>query len=130
MNLSFTEPNAVASPMRDMLNKVPEVALGFWVIKILATTVGETVADYLAVGAGFGTTVTNLAQIALAVRAPLGQCQSERTTFCPAWHGQSIDGAAWQSGIVWDRAPVGWLLAGIEVAMLIELTCKARAKGV
>ena len=30
-----------------MLNKVPEVTLYFWIIKILATTVGETAADYL-----------------------------------------------------------------------------------
>ena len=32
---------------RTMLNKVPEVTLYFWVIKILCTTVGETAADYL-----------------------------------------------------------------------------------
>jgi hypothetical protein len=30
-----------------MLNKVPEVTLAFWVIKIMSTTVGETGADYL-----------------------------------------------------------------------------------
>ena len=31
-----------------MLNKVPEVTLYFWVIKVLCTTVGETASDYLA----------------------------------------------------------------------------------
>ena len=35
------------SPARAMLNKVPEVTFYFWVIKILATTVGETAADFL-----------------------------------------------------------------------------------
>lgn len=30
-----------------MLNKVPEVTLYFWIIKILCTTVGETAADFL-----------------------------------------------------------------------------------
>jgi uncharacterized membrane-anchored protein len=30
-----------------MLNKVPEVTIYFWIIKILWTTVGETFADYL-----------------------------------------------------------------------------------
>ena len=30
-----------------MLNKVPEVTIFFWVIKIMATTVGETAADFL-----------------------------------------------------------------------------------
>ena len=37
-----------------MLNKVPEVTLYFWVIKILCTTVGETFADYLNDTLGFG----------------------------------------------------------------------------
>jgi uncharacterized membrane-anchored protein len=32
---------------RQMLNKVPEVTIYFWIIKILATTVGETAADNL-----------------------------------------------------------------------------------
>jgi uncharacterized membrane-anchored protein len=39
---------------RAMLNKVPEVTLYFWVIKIMCTTVGETAADYLNVNLGFG----------------------------------------------------------------------------
>ncbi|WP_321781850.1 hypothetical protein [Paraburkholderia sp. J94] len=39
-------------------NKVPEITLSFWVIKILSTTVGETGADYLAVNAGWGQGVT------------------------------------------------------------------------
>jgi uncharacterized membrane-anchored protein len=43
---------------RTMLNKVPEVTLAFWIIKIMATTVGETGADYLAVHVGLGTAVT------------------------------------------------------------------------
>ena len=32
---------------RQMLNKVPEITLYFWVIKVLCTTVGETAADFL-----------------------------------------------------------------------------------
>jgi uncharacterized membrane-anchored protein len=43
-----------------MLNKVPEVTLYFWVIKILATTVGETFADYLNSTIGIGLTGTTL----------------------------------------------------------------------
>jgi uncharacterized membrane-anchored protein len=39
---------------RRMLNKVPEVTLYFWVIKIMCTTVGETAADYLNDNLGFG----------------------------------------------------------------------------
>ncbi|MQM30492.1 MAG: hypothetical protein CRU78_08110, partial [Candidatus Accumulibacter phosphatis] len=37
-----------------MLNKVPEVTLYFWIIKIMATTVGETAADFLNFDLHFG----------------------------------------------------------------------------
>jgi uncharacterized membrane-anchored protein len=43
-----------------MLNKVPEVTIFFWVIKILATTVGETAADFLNDHVGLGLTGTTL----------------------------------------------------------------------
>lgn len=43
-----------------MLNKVPEVTLFFWGIKILCTTVGETAADYLNTTLGFGLTGTSV----------------------------------------------------------------------
>ncbi|MEA2169723.1 MAG: hypothetical protein QOF76_3023 [Solirubrobacteraceae bacterium] len=53
---------------RTMLNKVPEVTLYFWVIKILCTTVGETAADYVNDTLGFGLTNTTLvAGVLLAV---------------------------------------------------------------
>jgi uncharacterized membrane-anchored protein len=44
---------------RQMLNKVPLVTLAFWVIKILATTVGETGADFLNFQLGFGLIATS-----------------------------------------------------------------------
>jgi uncharacterized membrane-anchored protein len=44
--------------MRRMLNKVPEVTLYFWVIKVLCTTVGETASDYLSSNVGLGLTNT------------------------------------------------------------------------
>jgi len=43
-----------------MLNKVPEVTLYFWVIKIMATTVGETAADFLNVDLNFGLSGTSI----------------------------------------------------------------------
>src|SRR5436190_11245291 len=45
---------------RRMLNKVPEVTVFFWIIKILCTTVGETAADFLNDNLGFGLTNTSL----------------------------------------------------------------------
>lgn len=41
-------------------NKVPEVLLSFWTIKIMATTVGETAADYLNTTLDIGLTNTSL----------------------------------------------------------------------
>jgi uncharacterized membrane-anchored protein len=54
----ITQPSAAASRRRQMLNKVPEVTLYFWIIKILCTTVGETAADYLATNLNLGLTKT------------------------------------------------------------------------
>jgi uncharacterized membrane-anchored protein len=39
-------------------NKVPDVTIAFWLIKLVSTTVGETGADYLAVHVGLGTAST------------------------------------------------------------------------
>ncbi len=52
-----TSPETTAgrrTPARTMLNKVPEVTAWFWIIKVLATTVGETFADFLATNLGLG----------------------------------------------------------------------------
>src|SRR6476660_7174732 len=45
---------------RRMLNKVPEVTVYFWLIKILCTTVGESFADYINETLGFGLTNTTV----------------------------------------------------------------------
>ncbi|MDM5130051.1 hypothetical protein OB962_03405 [Aeromonas piscicola] len=44
----------------DLLNKVPEVTLVFWLIKMMSTTVGETAADFLIFNLHLGLTVTSL----------------------------------------------------------------------
>lgn len=62
------------------LNKVPEVTLSFWVIKIMSTTVGETGADFLAVNAGFGQGVTRAAMGTLLVIALFMQLRTRRYT--------------------------------------------------
>ena len=52
---------------RTMLNKVPLVTLFFWVIKIMATTVGETAAAFLSVDLKLGLGNTSLLVGALLV---------------------------------------------------------------
>ncbi len=51
---------AEKSKWTQMLNKVPEVTLYFWIIKVLCTTIGETVADYLNETLHFGLTGTSV----------------------------------------------------------------------
>ena len=45
---------------KQLLNKVPEVTLYFWIIKIMATTVGETAADFLIFNFHLGLTKTSV----------------------------------------------------------------------
>jgi uncharacterized membrane-anchored protein len=63
---------------RDLLNKVPQITFGFWIIKILSTTVGETGADYLAVNLGWGRWLTNGVMALLLATALLAQLRSTR----------------------------------------------------
>lgn len=49
-----TQVGALAAP-----NRVPKVTADFWLVKLLAVTMGETAADYLAVNLGFGLSATS-----------------------------------------------------------------------
>jgi len=69
------------SPTAGWLNKVPEVTLSFWVIKILSTTVGETGADFLAVDAGFGAGWTSIGMATLLAISLF--CQMRTKTYTP-----------------------------------------------
>ncbi len=55
----------ISSPPTPLLNRVPEVTPDFWLVKVLAVTMGETAADYLAVNLGFGLTLTSLLMAAI-----------------------------------------------------------------
>lgn len=63
---------------RQMLCKVPEVTLYFWIIKIMATTVGETGADFLNVNLGFGLSATSFVVAALLIAALAYQFAKDR----------------------------------------------------
>jgi uncharacterized membrane-anchored protein len=62
----------------EMLNKVPEVTLVFWIIKIMSTTVGETGADYLAVHVGLGTALTGAIMVCFLSTALIIQLRARR----------------------------------------------------
>jgi len=75
MRLNMATPSPAPLPMGQwaMLNKVPQVTLIFWVIKVMATTVGETAADFLNDKMHLGLTSTSLVMsglflVALAIQ--------------------------------------------------------------
>lgn len=55
-----TEETDMSTKWVQMLNKVPEITIYFWIIKVLCTTVGETAADFLNVNLNFGLTTTSI----------------------------------------------------------------------
>jgi uncharacterized membrane-anchored protein len=61
-----------------MLNKVPEVTVYFWIIKILCTTVGESFADYINETLGFGLTNTTVVFSAALVATLVVQFRRNR----------------------------------------------------
>ncbi len=60
------------------LNRVPQVKIDFWLIKLMAVTVGETAADYLAVNLGLGLATTSLIMTAVLVVALVVQFAQKR----------------------------------------------------
>lgn len=61
-----------------LANRIPEVTLAFWVIKILSTTTGETAADYLNGTLGLGLQLTTLITGALLIAALIAQFATKR----------------------------------------------------
>lgn len=59
-------------------SKVPEITLFFWIIKILATTVGETAADFLNVNLNLGLTGTSVVMTGLLLAVLIRQVRSPR----------------------------------------------------
>jgi len=63
---------------RQMLNKVPEVTIYFWIIKILCTTVGETAADLMNEELGLGLTNTTYIMSAALIAILVAQFRSRK----------------------------------------------------
>lgn len=76
-------PARSATPTgRLMLNKVPEITVFFWIIKILCTTIGESAADYINETLGVGLIKTTLIMTAVLVIALI--VQFRLTSYVPA----------------------------------------------
>lgn len=81
----MTTSTAVSTRSRQMLNKVPEVTVYFWIIKILCTTVGESFADYINETLGFGLTNTTLVFSAALVAVLVAQFRLPRYVPAVYW---------------------------------------------
>lgn len=80
--------NALTSGNEQMLNKVPQLTIYFWIIKIMATTVGETVADLLAVKLNLGLALSSLVVGAMLLIALFVQFRSRK--YLPAFYWLAV----------------------------------------
>jgi uncharacterized membrane-anchored protein len=84
--MTTTQQIRIGEPTgRQMLNKVPEVTVWFWIIKILCTTVGESFADYINTTLGFGLTNTMLLFTAVFAVVLTVQFRTKRYSPFPYW---------------------------------------------
>jgi len=70
--------NSDERTVEGLFNKVPAVTLVFWIIKILATTVGETAADVLSTTFNLGLVVTSYVMAALLIVALVVQFRTRK----------------------------------------------------
>ena len=68
-----------------LFNRVPKVTVDFWLIKLLAVTMGETAADYLAVNMGLGLVATALIMSAILALALVYQFAQRKYIPAPYW---------------------------------------------
>ncbi|MGR9258371.1 COG4705 family protein [Rhizobium leguminosarum] len=69
-------------------NRVPRVTADFWLIKLMAVTMGETAADYLNMQMGLGLTVTSLIMSAILAGALVWQFAQKK--YVPATYWLSV----------------------------------------
>ena len=60
------------------VNRVPDVTVEFWLIKLMAVTMGETAADYLAINLGLGLSATSAIMTAVLAVALFLQFAQKR----------------------------------------------------
>src|ERR1700677_1047998 len=108
------------------LSKVPEVALGFWIIKIAATTLGETGGDALSMSLNLGYLVSTAILFALFVVLVAAQIKAKR--FHPFLYWGTIVGTTLAGTTMADYADrslgVGYpggsaILFGLVIASLV-----------
>jgi len=94
--------------IKTLLVKVPEITLFFWIIKILSTTVGETLADYLNSTLGLGDNGTII--VMTAVLAVLLAAQLLLTKYVPSVYWATIVAVSTVGTLITDNMHTnfGW----------------------
>ncbi len=84
----MTVANSQSSLSTTLWNKVPLITAAFWIIKVMATTVGETGADLLATRLGLGLTITSWIMTAVFLAFLLLQLRAK--TYIPALYWLTV----------------------------------------
>lgn len=82
------ETHSLLSEDQKLWNKVPQVTIFFWIIKIMATTVGETAADFLNFNLFWGLTNTTLVISVLLIAALYFQMSASK--YVPALYWLAV----------------------------------------
>ena len=107
---------------RQVLNKVPEVTIYFWLIKILATTVGETAADLLSAHLNLGLTITSVIMTLVFFAGLVVQVRASR--YVPSYYWFTVVAISVVGTLVSDNLVDGFGVSLIttSVAFAIILT--------
>lgn len=105
-------------------NRVPEATIDFWLIKLMAVTVGETAADFLAVNLGLGLQLTSLLMTGVLAVAIALQFMQKR--YVPSYYWLavvlvSVVGTLLTDNLV-DNFGVPLLTTAIVTAVLLAAT--------
>lgn len=75
-NIEFS--GSASQSASEVLTRVPEITLGFWIIKIAATTLGETGGDWVSMSLNLGYLVGSAIFLAIFIAAVSGQVMSRK----------------------------------------------------
>src|SRR5206468_8006477 len=93
---------STSSRIQNAVSKVPEVTLGFWIIKIAATTLGETGGDWVTMSLNLGYLVGTAIFAAIFIALVAAQVRSGR--FHPVLYWATIVGTTTLGTTVADLA--------------------------
>ena len=117
------KPAITASVYKDWSVKVPEITIYFWIIKVLATTVGETFADFLNSTLGFGLNGTTAVTVLVLIGVMSLQFRSAKYKPVLYWLVVvliSIAGTLFTDNLT-DNLGISLLISSIVFAVILTI---------